>query len=104
MINEERAKEDLSTHLHLHKNEASFWMVHRRVRGGHYKIKHVEKKCPVELGEELEVNITDVCPSGDGMSKIQGYVIMVPKAKPRDRVKIKVIQVGEKAAIGEIIK
>ncbi|MGA3061432.1 MAG: TRAM domain-containing protein [Candidatus Bathyarchaeia archaeon] len=79
-------------------------MVHRRVRGGHYNIKHVEKQRPVELGQELEVNITDVCPSGDGTSKIQGYVIMVPKAKPRDRVKIKVTQVGEKAAIGEIIE
>ena len=79
-------------------------MVHRRVRGGHFKVKHVEKQCPVELGQELEVNITDVSPSGDGMSKIQGYVIMVPKAKPRDRVKIKLTRVGEKAAIGEIIK
>ena len=78
-------------------------MVHRRVRGGHYKIKHVEKTCPVELGIELLVNITDVCPNGDGMSKIQGYIIMVPKAKPRDLVKIKITQVGEKAAIGEII-
>ena len=79
-------------------------MVHRRVRGGHFKIKHVEKQCPFELGEELLVNITDVGPSGDGMSKIQGYIIMVPKAKPRDCVKIKLTQVGEKAAIGEIIK
>jgi len=79
-------------------------MVHRRVRGGKYKIKHVEKPCPVELGNELLVNITDVCPNGDGMSKIQGYIIMVPKAKPRDCVKIKIIQVGKKAAIGEIIK
>ena len=79
-------------------------MVHRRVRGGKYKIKHVEKPCPVELGDELEVNITDLSPSGDGMSKIQGYIIMVPKAKPRDRVKIKITQVGKKAAIGEIIK
>jgi predicted RNA-binding protein with TRAM domain len=79
-------------------------LVHRRVRGGHYKINHVEKQCPVELGQELEVNITDVCPSGDGMSKIQGYIIRVPKAKPRDRVKIKVTQIGEKTAIGEIIK
>jgi predicted RNA-binding protein with TRAM domain len=79
-------------------------VVHRRVRGGHYKIKHVEKQCPVALGDELEVNITDVSPSGDGISKIQGYIIMVPKAKPRDRVKIKVTQVGEKAAIGQIIQ
>jgi predicted RNA-binding protein with TRAM domain len=79
-------------------------MVHRRVRGGHYKIKHVEKQCPVELGDELEVNIIDLCPSGDGRSKIRGYTIIVPKAKPRDYVKIRVTQIGEKSAIGEIIK
>ncbi len=79
-------------------------MVHRRVRGGKFKIKHVDKPCPVELGQELEVNIIDICPNGDGRTKIQGYVITVPKAKPRDRVQIKVTQVGEKAAIGEIIK
>ena len=79
-------------------------MVHRKVKGGKFKIKHVEKSCPVELGQELEVNIIDICPSGDGFTKIRGFVIMVPKAKPRDRVKIKILQVGEKAAIGEIIK
>ncbi len=79
-------------------------MVHRKVRGGKFKIKHIEKPCPVELGQELEVNIIDICPSGDGITKIRGYVITVPKAKPRDRVKIKLTQVGEKAAVGEIIK
>ena len=79
-------------------------MVHRRVRGGKYKIKHVEKQSPVALGDELEVNITDLCPSGDGMSKIRGYSIVVPKAKPRDLVKIKITHVGKKTAVGEIIK
>ena len=79
-------------------------MVHRRVRGGHFKIKHVEKQCHVELGDELEVNIIDTCPNGDGMTKIQGYIIQVPKAKPRERVKVKIIQVGKKEATGEIIK
>ncbi len=79
-------------------------MVHRRVRGGKFKIKHVEKPCPVELGQELDVNITSLCPSGDGMSNIQGYTIVVPKAKPRDRVTIKVTKICEKTAVGEIIK
>ena len=79
-------------------------MVHRRVRGGQYKINYAKKQPPVELVEELEVNITNLCPSGDGMSKIRGYTIIVPKTKPRDRVKIKVTQVGEKSAIGEISK
>jgi predicted RNA-binding protein with TRAM domain len=79
-------------------------MVHRRVRGGQFKIKHIVKPCPFEVGDELEVNITDLCPNGDGMSKIQGFVIQVPKAKPRERVKVKINQVGKKTAIGEIIK
>ena len=79
-------------------------MVHRRVRGGKYKINYDKKQPPVAVGDELEVNITDVCPSGDGLSKIQGYVITVLKAKPRERVKIKVTQVGEKTAVGEIIQ
>ncbi len=79
-------------------------MVHRSVRGGKFKIKHVKKQPPVEVGDELEVNIINVCPSGDGMTKIQGYVIVVPKAKPRDRVKIKITNVTEKQAIGEITK
>jgi predicted RNA-binding protein with TRAM domain len=79
-------------------------MVHRKVTGGKFKIKHAPKPCPVVLDEELEVNITDICPNGDGMSKIQGYIIMVPKAKPRDRVAIKITHVGKKTAVGKIIK
>ncbi len=79
-------------------------MVHRRVRGGKYKINHVGKPAPIAEGDELEVNIIDKCPNGDGMSKIQGYVIQVPNAKPRERVKIRINQVGKKIAIGEIIE
>ncbi len=79
-------------------------MVHRRVRGGKFKINYAEKPSPVAVGDELEVNIIDVAPSGDGRSKIRGYDIMVPKAKPRDRVTIKVTAVGKKTATGEIIK
>ena len=79
-------------------------MVHRSVRGGKFKIKHVKKQLPVEVGDELEVNIIDLCPSGDGMTRIQSYVIVVPKAKPRDRVKIRITKVDEKQAIGQIIE
>jgi predicted RNA-binding protein with TRAM domain len=38
------------------------------------------------------------------MTKIQGYVIHVPDVKPGNRVKIKITQIGEKAANAEIIK
>ncbi len=78
-------------------------MVHRRVRGRKWKVKYVEKQCPIEVGDELEVNITDITPSGDGMSRIQGYEIHVPNAKPRDRVAIRVNKVDDKTVKGDII-
>jgi predicted RNA-binding protein with TRAM domain len=81
-------------------------MVHRRVRGGKFKINYAGQPAPVEVGDELEVNIIDTAPSGAGVSRIRGYTIVVPKAKPRDCVKIKIIEVNEsgKTVAGEIIQ
>lgn len=78
-------------------------MVHRRVRGGKFKIKYEEKPCPVELGQELDIIIIDLAPSGDGRSQIRGFSILVPKAKPRECVRVKITEVGEKHAVGQII-
>jgi predicted RNA-binding protein with TRAM domain len=75
-----------------------------RCAEGSYSHCRIVKKCPVAVGDELEVNITDINPSGDGITRIQRHVIIVPKAKPRERVKIKITSVGEKTATGEIIK
>ena len=62
------------------------------------------KRCPVGLGEELEVEITELSPKGEGIAKSQGYVIYVADTKPGDRVKIRVIRITEKAAIAQVIK
>jgi len=78
-------------------------MVHRRVRGGKFKIKFVEKPCPVELGQELDVTIIDLAPNGDGRLSIRGFSILVPKAKPRDVVRVRIVSVDEKCAVSEII-
>jgi predicted RNA-binding protein with TRAM domain len=61
-------------------------------------------RCPVQLGEELEVDITEFSAKGEGIAKIQGLVIYVPNAKPGDHVKIKISQIGNKAANAEIIE
>ena len=79
-------------------------MVHRRVRGGKYKTNYSGKPAPINVGDELEVNIIDTAPSGDGISKIRGYVIVVPKTKPRDRKTIRVTEVNEKICTGKIIE
>ena len=62
------------------------------------------KRCPVELGEELEVEINELSPKGEGIARSQGYVIYVPDTKPGERVKIKVIRITEKAANATVIK
>ena len=62
------------------------------------------KRCPIELGEQLEVDITELSPKGEGMAKIQGFVVHVPSAKVGDHVKIRITKIGEKAATAEIIK
>jgi predicted RNA-binding protein with TRAM domain len=79
-------------------------MVHRRVRGGKFKVKKSPSPSPVEVGDELEVNIIEKTPSGDGLSIIRSYTIVVPKAKPRERVKIRILSVEKKTATGEIIE
>lgn len=76
-------------------------MVHRRVRGGKYKVKKSPSPSPVEVGDELEVNIIDKSPSGDGRSEIRGYTIVVPKTKPGERVTVRITSVGKKTATGE---
>jgi predicted RNA-binding protein with TRAM domain len=62
------------------------------------------KRCPVELGEELEVEITELSPKGEGIAKSQGFVIYVADTKPGDRVKIKVYRITEKAANAQVVK
>jgi predicted RNA-binding protein with TRAM domain len=62
------------------------------------------KRCPVELGEELEVEITELSPKGEGIAKNQGFVIYVANAKIGDQVKVKITKITDKAADAQIIK
>jgi len=59
---------------------------------------------PVAVGDELEVNIIGTHTSGAGRPSLRGYTIVVPNAKPREQVKIRVTQVNEKNVTGQIIQ
>ena len=59
---------------------------------------------PVETGKEYTVDITDTGKSGDGIAKIQGFIIFVKGAKAGDKnVKIKINSVGSRFATAEIV-
>jgi predicted RNA-binding protein with TRAM domain len=62
------------------------------------------KRYPVELGEELEVDITELSPKGEGLARVQGLVVHVPNAKPGDHVKIRVTRMGGTTANAEMVK
>jgi 23S rRNA (uracil1939-C5)-methyltransferase len=83
-------------------------MGYSRRQGGGYEGRRGHgkgfKRCPVELGEELEVDITELSPKNEGTAKVQGYLIHVPDAKPGNHVKIKITKIGDKAANAEIAK
>lgn len=58
---------------------------------------------PVKVGEELDVSITDISRRGDGIARVRGFVIFVPRTKPGDSVKIRVTSVGPRFAVAEVV-
>jgi predicted RNA-binding protein with TRAM domain len=58
---------------------------------------------PVETGKEYTVDITDTGKSGDGIARIQGFIIFIKSAKSEDKnVKIKINSVGSRFATAEV--
>ncbi|MDO9098003.1 MAG: TRAM domain-containing protein [Candidatus Methanoperedens sp.] len=66
--------------------------------------EYQEKNAPVTVGETYDVSITDIAKEGDGIARIEGFVIFVPAAKVGDNVKIKVNKVMRKFAIAEKVE
>jgi predicted RNA-binding protein with TRAM domain len=58
---------------------------------------------PVKENQDIEVVIDDIGSKGDGIAKIQGYMIFVPRSKIGERVKVRIRSVGEKFAVAERI-
>jgi predicted RNA-binding protein with TRAM domain len=59
---------------------------------------------PVEVGREYLVNITDTGRGGDGIARVNGFVIFVKNAKAGDKnIKIKITSVGSRFANAFVI-
>ena len=58
---------------------------------------------PVETGKEYDVQITEISRKGDGIARIQGFVIFVKSGKVGQNAKIRVMQVGNRFATAEIV-
>jgi predicted RNA-binding protein with TRAM domain len=58
---------------------------------------------PVETGKEYDVQISELSRQGDGIARIQGFVIFVKGAKAGEKARIKVTKVGDRSANGEVV-
>ncbi|MGH9972941.1 MAG: TRAM domain-containing protein [Nitrososphaeraceae archaeon] len=58
---------------------------------------------PVEMGKEYEVEITEISNRGDGIARVQGFVIFVVGGKVGQNVKIRITSIGERFAKAEVV-
>jgi predicted RNA-binding protein with TRAM domain len=61
-------------------------------------------KAPVEVDKEYEAEIEDISRRGDGVAKIEGFVVFVPDTEQGEQVKFKITRVGNRFAIGELVQ
>jgi len=59
---------------------------------------------PVKEGEEYEVDIKELSRRGEGIARIEGFVIFVPNTKVGDHIKIKVTRVAKRYAVAEMVQ
>ena len=61
-------------------------------------------KKPVEVGKEYDVTISDTSRRGEGIARIEGFVVFVPGTKNGQKVRIRVTQVSERFASGQVVQ
>ena len=59
-----------------------------------------ETTAPVEVGKEYEVSIEDIAREGDGIARVEGFVIFVPDTKVGDSAKVQIDKVMRRFAVG----
>lgn len=66
--------------------------------------KRFQKPIPVKEGDTYEVTIENIGEKGDGIAKVEGYVIVIPKTKKGEKVRVKVTAVRGKVSFGEVVE
>jgi predicted RNA-binding protein with TRAM domain len=60
-------------------------------------------RAPIDVGETYDVTIEDVGREGDGIARIEGFVVFVPNTNKGDTVKIRVTKVSRRVGFAEVV-
>jgi predicted RNA-binding protein with TRAM domain len=58
---------------------------------------------PVEAGKEYDVQVTEISRKGDGVARIQGFIIFVKGGRVGQKTRVRVTHVGDRFATAETI-
>ncbi|MCZ3364547.1 TRAM domain-containing protein [Methanobacterium veterum] len=72
--------------------------------GNNYGRDNRGNSAPVNEGEEYDVKIEDMGRDGDGIAKVEGFIVFVNGAKKGDEVKIKINSVRRNFAFADVVE
>ncbi len=58
---------------------------------------------PVNVGDVYDVKIEDVGREGDGIARVEGFVVFVPNTKKGDNVRVRISKVSRRVGFGEVV-
>ncbi len=59
---------------------------------------------PVESGKEYDVQVTEISRKGDGVARVQGFIIFVKGGRVGQKTKVRITHVGDRFATAETIE
>jgi len=68
-----------------------------------YNRRRFEGEKPVKEGDAYDIDIEATGAKGDGIGKVKGFVVIIPNAKPGQKLKVKIDAVRGKVAFGTIV-
>jgi predicted RNA-binding protein with TRAM domain len=58
---------------------------------------------PVESGKEYDVQVTEISRKGDGVARVQGFIVFVKGGRVGQKARVRVTHVGDRFATAETI-
>jgi predicted RNA-binding protein with TRAM domain len=76
----------------------------RERRENEYRGSRRHPPKPVKMGEEYEVDINEVSQRGEGIARVERFIVFVPDTKIGDHVRVRITRISTKIAEAEKIE
>jgi len=67
-------------------------------------IPQFSRSSPVKEGDQIDVLIDDIGSRGDGVARIGGFLIFVPRSRTGERLRVRISKVSKNFAVAERIE